>query len=404
MPTPSYRLVWTLLVFAWIANYVVRMAMPALLPAAIGELGLSYAQAGLLGLSVFFYTYAATQFPAGVLGDRFGRRRLVVWGLLVSALGAVATGFAGAFAALLAARLLTGAGQGCLFSNDRAIIAAVTPRERLALGQAISFTGPGLGITAGLLLAGYLAEVMPWRRVFLVLAALPLAAAILVTRFVPEPPRTPQAADLLTRLRAVLVQRDLWLLGLSALTGMWGQFVLATWAPMLFVEIGFRETGRAALYASLQGLAGVGGLLAGGWIGDRAGRRPGGHRTVLACGLGLLALTTSAMAAVLASSRSPALLAAAVVAVGFSSWAIWGPSYALLASVFRGDDLSTAYGFYNTLGVLGAIFGPWVTGFTRDLTGSFAAGWVVSSAVAAAGALTVLAIRPPAAAEVTRSA
>src|SRR5947208_9900577 len=94
------------------------------------------------------------QIPSGLLGDRFGRRRILVLGLLGGALAAGLTGLAGSFAALFVARTLTGAFQGSLFSNDRAIIVTVTPPDRIGLGQGVSFSGPGLGLTFGLVKIG----------------------------------------------------------------------------------------------------------------------------------------------------------------------------------------------------------------------------------------------------------
>src|SRR2546428_4632134 len=88
---PSYVLVWLLLIFAWAANFVVRIGFSALLPSIIGELHLSYTRAGLLA-SAFFYAYVIMQIPSGLLGDRFGRRRILVLGLLGGALSAGLSG------------------------------------------------------------------------------------------------------------------------------------------------------------------------------------------------------------------------------------------------------------------------------------------------------------------------
>jgi MFS family permease len=156
---PSYVVVWALLVCAWVSNYLVRMALPPLLGPIMAELALSYRGAGWLA-SAFFYAYMAMQ-VAGMLGDRIGRKRVAIGGLIVCAGASVATGFAGTFTALVLARLLTGLGQGCLFSNDRVIIAGSTPPARVALGQGVSFSGPGLGLTLGIVLAGALGEVLP---------------------------------------------------------------------------------------------------------------------------------------------------------------------------------------------------------------------------------------------------
>src|SRR5437016_13763883 len=117
----SYVIVWVLLILACAANFVIRIGFSALLPSIIDELQLSYTRAGLLA-SAFFYAYVLMQIPSGLLGDRFGRRRVLLIGLVGGALAAGLTGLAGSLVTLFLARALTGAFQGSLFSNDRAII------------------------------------------------------------------------------------------------------------------------------------------------------------------------------------------------------------------------------------------------------------------------------------------
>src|SRR5437016_6663149 len=196
----SYVIVWVLLILAWAANFVIRIGFSALLPSIIAELQLSYARAGLLA-SAFFYAYVLMQLPAGLLGDRFGRRRILVLGLLGGALAAGLTGLAGSFATLFAARALTGAFQGTLFSNDRAIIATVTPPDRIGLGQGVSFSGPGLGLTFGLVIGGLLVAVLPWRTVVMLFGIGPIMAALLIARYVPAPAPAAKRVPVGQRLR-----------------------------------------------------------------------------------------------------------------------------------------------------------------------------------------------------------
>src|SRR2546427_5488302 len=136
---PPYVLVWLLLIFAWAANFVIRTGFSALLPSIIGELQLSYTRAGLLA-SAFFYAYVLMQIPSGLLGDRFGRRRILVLGLLGGALAAGLTGLAGSFAGLFVAPAVTGAFPGSLFSNERAIILTLTPLRPIALRPRVAFS------------------------------------------------------------------------------------------------------------------------------------------------------------------------------------------------------------------------------------------------------------------------
>lgn len=376
------------MVFAWVGNYGVRMALSAVLPAIMQELDLSYSGAGVLA-TAFFYSYAVMNFPAGLLGDRFGSRRVLVIGLVAGGLFAMATGLATSFGALLAARLMTGVSQGCLFSNDRAIIVAVTPPGKITLGQAVSFTGPGLGIGLGLFLGGALAEVMSWRWVLALLGVLPIVAALLIVRFVPRPPSPSARAMRRGRVRSVVTDRTVWVLSLAGATVMWVQFVVILWGPLLFMEIGVTTLARAGLFSSLTGLAAVIGLLLGGAAGQAAQRRGRTQYAVLLPAFAAMAVTASGTALALQGRALPAVLAAGVFLTTIFAWSVWGPMWALLGQTFKDGDVSSAFGLSNTITVVGAIVGPALAGWARDVTGSFAFGLYLSAAVALAGGLTL---------------
>ena len=390
---PPYVLVWLLLIFAWAANFVIRIGFSALLPSIMSELSLSYTRAGLLA-SAFFYAYVIMQIPSGLLGDRYGRRRILLLGLLGGALSAGLTGLAGSFAALFTARALTGAFQGSLFSNDRAIIATVTPPDRIGLGQGVSFAGPGLGLTAGLVIGGLLVEVLPWRTVMMLFGLGPIAAALLIARFVPSPAPSPAQEPLGQRLGGLFTNGPLWLLALASLCAIANQFILATWAPLFFQEAGVTDVGRAGIYAALQGIAASLGMIVGGFTHDRLARRGFESKTVIVAGLAALALSMLAMAAVIAQRSVPAL-AILLFLAAFFCWSIWGAVYTLLGRMVRAEDLGAAFGWSNSISFLGAIVGPIATGWARDLTGSFSAGCLLAAVLAAAGVALVGGVRAP---------
>ena len=396
-PAP-YGIVWAILVYAWIANYLIRMALSALLPPIMTEFGLSYAEAGLLSAAVF-YAYASMQLPAGVLGDRLGRKRLVIAGVLLSAGASVFTGLAGTLVALFAARLATGLSQGFLFSNDRVIIAATTPRSRIALGQGISFSGPGLGTTLGLVLAGYLGTLLPWRHVFLLFGLPPLLAAILIWRYIPEPPHAAAAADPAWPFTRVLRTRDFWLLAISGMVPIYVQFLLATWGPALFVEAGVSDLARSASLASLQGLTAPAGLLVSGLVADRLRARGYHGKVMIAAALAGSALSVLAMAFVIQGhgQRQGAawLLTLALLATSFFIWCCWGPAYAILGDLVPSPVLGRTFGAFNTICFLGAVASPFVTGWLRDLSGSFVAGLLGAAALSALAVVGMMALDRP---------
>ena len=393
MPIPFYSVIWGILVYTWICNYLIRMALSSLLPPIIEEFGLSYTSAGFLSTG-FFYAYLAMQLPAGVLGDRFGRKRLLLTGVLLGAAASALTGLATSLTTLFLARLLTGLSQGFLFSNDRVIIAATTPREKMALGQGVSFSGAGLGTTLGLLLAGALGVIMPWRYVFFLFALPPLLAALLLWRVVPEPPRATAAADPDWPFRRVLSSGDFWLLGITGIMPVYVQFLLATWGPLLFSEVGITDLGRSASLASLQGLMAPVGLLVSGLVADRVHRRGMHRKVVIVVAVLMTTLSMIAMGAVI-QARGPAwLLTLLMLLASFSMWCTWSPSYALVGGLFPASVLGKAFGLYNSTCFIGAILSPFLTGWIRDVTGSFAAGLYGVAALSVVSVVTALGIRP----------
>ena len=389
----SYVVVWILLIFAWAANFVIRIGFSALLPSIIDELQLSYTRAGLLA-SAFFYAYALMQLPSGLLGDRFGRRRILLLGLLGGALAAGLTGLAGSFAALFLARALTGAFQGSLFSNDRAIIATVTPPDRIGLGQGVSFSGPGIGLTFGFVIGGLLLEVMPWRRVMMLFALGPIVAALLIARYVPAPSQPASQVRVGQRLRRLVSNGRLCTLALVSLCAIGDQFILATWAPLFFAEVGVTDVGRAGSYAALQGVAASLGMIASGWAHDRLVELGYASKSVIVAGLAGLAMSMLAMAAAIGQRSIPGL-AVVLFAAAFFCWSIWGAVYTLLARMVRAEELGTAFGFSNSISFVGAIVGPIATGWVRDLTGSFSAGCGLAALLASAGVVLAVALRVP---------
>jgi ACS family D-galactonate transporter-like MFS transporter len=393
MSTRAYQTIWALIVFAWITNYIIRMAPNALWPPIMAELALDYTLTGFLS-TAFFYAYMGMQFPAGFLGDRFGRKRMLVAGLVLGAVSSLLTGLAGSFLTLFLVRLLTGASQGFLFSNDRVIIMATTPRDKMALGQGISFSGPGIGTTLGLFLAGALGVLMPWRAVFFVFALPPLLAAALIWRLAPEPRYQTAAADPAWPFRRVLRTRDFWLLGVTGIVPIFVQFTLATWGALFFAEVGVTDLGRSASLASLQGLVAPPGLLLSGLVADHLQRR-GLERKLVITVTQLLVVGAVAGMGLVIHTRGPAwLLTALLLAASFLVWCTWGPAYAILGEMFPPSVLGKVFGLYNCTCFIGAIVGPLLSGWIKDLTGSFAPALFAAAVLAAVSGIITLGLEP----------
>nr|MBC8231729.1 MFS transporter [bacterium] len=72
-----YHTVWSVLVFGWITNYMIRIGFSPVLGPIMKEFNITYADAGLLA-TAFFIAYTVMQFPAGLLGDVVGRKVMLI--------------------------------------------------------------------------------------------------------------------------------------------------------------------------------------------------------------------------------------------------------------------------------------------------------------------------------------
>src|SRR6266851_7237347 len=150
------------------------------LPTIAGSLG------GLADLSwvVIAYLLAATIAAPlyGHLGDRFGRRRMLLGALAVFTVASLACALAPTLLLLIAARAVQGLGGGGLMTLAQALIGEhVSPRERGRFSGYFA-TVFALASTSGPVLGAYLTEHLSWRAVFAVNLPLGVIAAVLAWR------------------------------------------------------------------------------------------------------------------------------------------------------------------------------------------------------------------------------
>src|SRR4051812_38468377 len=119
---------------------------------------------------------AATLLAAGAVGDRVGRRRTFVAGLVVLGFGAVVCAAATGTALFVAARVLQGVGGAAVLACGLAVLAASTDGHERTRATAVWGASLGLGISAGVVLAG-LSGSGHWRISYVVVALLALVLA-----------------------------------------------------------------------------------------------------------------------------------------------------------------------------------------------------------------------------------
>jgi MFS transporter, ACS family, tartrate transporter len=167
-----------------------------------------------------------------------------------------------------------------------------------------------------------------------------------------------------------------------------GVYVVNLWMPLMLdsLSAGRADASLIARYSTLPYLLAAGFTVAVGWSSDRWNERRGhlGGCMVLAaagfCG------------AAAAHSLGAALIAFCVTAIGL--WSAVGPFWALATRQLTGAAAAGGVAMITTIGACGGFFGPYLTGFLKDLTHSFTAGLMVIAGLAVAGAGLCLLLGP----------
>ena len=136
-------------------------------------------------LNAYAIVYAALLVPVGRLADRFGRKRLFMYGLGMFVLGSLLCGFAPSVEALVAARILQAAGGAFITPTALGLLLPEFPMSERATAVAIWAAIGGVAAAAGPPLGGILVE-GSWRLIFLVNIPVGIVAAAYATRILRE--------------------------------------------------------------------------------------------------------------------------------------------------------------------------------------------------------------------------
>ncbi|GAA3651220.1 MFS transporter [Streptomyces chitinivorans] len=160
----------------------------------VGQSGLQWVVNG------YVLAFAGLLLAGAALGDRIGRRRVFVWGVALFTVASAACALADSAGALVAARVLQGAGAAAILPVSLTLAVASVGRARRPLAVGVWGGVNGLGIALGPMAGGLVTEGLDWHWIFWInvpvgVVALPLALwAIRESRGAPRPMDLPGTA------------------------------------------------------------------------------------------------------------------------------------------------------------------------------------------------------------------
>ncbi|MFJ4691242.1 MFS transporter [Streptomyces sp. NPDC088766] len=257
---------------------IVSVALPAIsTDLHVGLSGLQWVTNG------YTITFAALLLTAGWLSDRYGGRRIFLWGLVTFGVLSGVSAAATTLETLVVLRLALGVAGALLLPASLAVItnAYSDPADRArAVGNWAAITGAALA--AGPLVGGALTDTVGWRAIFLINVPLALVSLVITVRLAPETARKQRSGlDVTGQLSAVVALGALVYALIEGPDKGWGtgpvvgSFVVAAVAAVVFVTAEarggdaamlplrmFRSKGfSAALGAGLLANFGLSGLL-----------------------------------------------------------------------------------------------------------------------------------------------
>ncbi|WP_421741955.1 MFS transporter [Cellulomonas sp.] len=172
-----------------------NLVMTTALPVLRTELSASLEQLQWM-VNAYTLSFATLMIAASTLGDRWGRRRVFIAGIVVFALASIASALSTSAEMLIAARAVQGAGAAAIMPLSLTLLAAAVPAARRAMAIGIWGATSGLGVALGPVIGGAVVDGISWEAIFWINVPVAVVAVPLVLWALPESRGRRQPLDL----------------------------------------------------------------------------------------------------------------------------------------------------------------------------------------------------------------
>jgi multidrug resistance protein len=185
---------WTTFTILLISSFILMEAAafqaPAI-PTIARHFGISAGVAALISM-IYYLSLVVCSPIFGRLADRFGRKRILVVGMVLFIFSELMAAVTPSFAILLVARFLQGLSVACVLPVILSYIGYLFAPEKRGMPLGVMVFAASLGGTSGALIGGLLIDSLGWRSIYAISAALAFVGLLLMLWKVPETPRYEQ--------------------------------------------------------------------------------------------------------------------------------------------------------------------------------------------------------------------
>ena len=371
----------------WMLDSFDVMLYALLIATLIKELGMTPATAGLLG-SLTLVASAVGGVAFGIIADRYGRTRALIWSVLIYSVFTAACGFAQSVVQLAVFRLFLGLGMGGEWASGAALVSETWPAEHRGKALGLMQSAWAIGYGLAVIVTAIVLPRWGWRAVFFV-GILPAFLTLWIRRRVREPQIWERSRAAPVRARSALreiftppVRRlTIWVTVMNACT-MFAWWGFNSWAPA-YLELAVVQGGvglgieyRTRILVIMQ----IGmwlGYVSFGFISDRIGRKRA-YVIYLAAAAALLVAY--------ASTRRPLVLLVLGPFLAFFATGYFSGFGAVTAEIYRTAIRATAQGFTYNIGRIASAAAPFVVGSLAQTRGFRAAFMIAAAAFVCAAA------------------
>ncbi|MFJ3473425.1 MFS transporter [Microbacterium maritypicum] len=381
---PVWRIILVCLVVTVMEGYNV-IVFGSVIPLILADpgMGVTSEGIGLIGSMTYIGMFLGGT-TAGFLGDRYGRKRLLIIVICVFFAGAMLSGLAAGPVMLAVARLVAGLGVGGAITMSLALASSGAPSRDAGTVVTVIMAGIPLGGAIASLLGMPVLPVFGWRAMFLIGAALTLLILFVVLRSTLEvvSAKAPQTLSRRVTLLSLFHERGaalVLLISAIAVPTMFVWYGINTWLVDAMTELHVPLTSALLFGFVLSGGAIIGSFLIMRWA-DRWG--------VAKVGTVMSALTVVGLTALAFGPRDLGFALGAVALIGAGGQSTINLLQAAVSTFFPPQMRATSLGWSNGVSYIGAITGPAAGGF---VLGSAAGPIGVFVLFAAVGTLVVIA-------------